>query len=273
MFSYLYKNSNKVLLLFIFILLIQAFDQSFGWGLNLIFPKIYFYTFGTIDEGWNSSIWSENGLVENIQILLLLISITILLNLYLKFNIKVKIIKYFIILELIGLFYFFLEEISWGQHLFGFNSFNIFLAEESILFNKQGETNLHNISNLFNEIPRSLVIIWCILPFFFYQITNKQNIIINIIVPSKKLINISLIISLFVFPDLILGKLNLIDHSSLHIIKNGSFAGFDLQTFFVILISSNYFRLSELQELLFAYYFLWHSFYLKKLLVKNFNIK
>ena len=268
-----YKNSNKFLFLLIFILLIQAFDQSFGWGLNTMFPNIYFYTFGTQDEGWNSFIWDEKGIIETTQIFLLLLSIIILLNIYYKFNLKIRYIKFFIILELIGLFYFFFEEISWGQHLFSFETFDIFLTKESLFYNKQGETNLHNISNLFNELPRSLVILWCILPIFLYKIINRTNIVINIVLPSKNLIIISFTILLFVVPDLVLTKLNLINHSSLHIIKNESFVGYDLRTLFLITISSNYFRLSELQELLFTYYFLWHSFYLKKLLFENFNIK
>ena len=273
--SNLYKTSNKFLYLLIFILLIQAFDQSFGWGMNFMFPNIYFYTFGTQDEGWNPYIWSENGIVETIQILLLLMSIGILLNIYFRFQfgIKNKIIKYFIFFEIIGLLYFFLEEISWGQHIFGFKSFEIFLTNESVFYNKQGETNLHNISNLFNELPRSLVVIWCIFPIFFYKIIKKENIVLRIILPSKKLITISLIISFFVLPDLIMSKLNLIDHSSLHVIKNDSFQSFDKSTLFNLIITSNYFRLSELQELLFSYYFLWHSLYLKELLLKKFNIK
>ena len=271
--SNLNKTSNKFLYLLIFILLIQAFDQSFGWGMNVMFPNLYFYTFGTQDEGWNPYIWSENGIVETIQILLLLMSIGILLNIYFRFQfgIKNKIIKYFIFFEIIGLLYFFLEEISWGQHIFNFKSFDIFLTSESIFYNKQGETNLHNISNLFNELPRSLVIIWCVLPILFYKI-KKENIIQHIILPSKKLITISLIISFFVFPDLIMSKLNLIDHSSLHVIKNDSFQSFDISTLFKLIVTSNYFRLSELQELLFSYYFLWHSLYLKELLLKRFNI-
>ena len=70
-----------------------------------------------------------------------------------------------------------------------------------------------------------------------------------------------------------MGKLNLIDHSSLHIIENDSFQRFDGNAFFILLITSNYFRLSELQELLFSYYFVWHSIYLKHLLTNNINIK
>ena len=81
-FNNLYKNSNIILIVFIVFLLVQAFDQSFGWGMNKIYPEIYFTTFGTKLEGWSIFIWFENGLIETIQITILLTTILILLNLY-----------------------------------------------------------------------------------------------------------------------------------------------------------------------------------------------
>ena len=112
-FNNLYKNSNIILIIFIVFLLIQAFDQSFGWGLNKMHPKIYFMTFGTKDEGWSEFIWFENGLIETIQIIILLITILILLNLYFlkKRFFESALIKRFVIIEIFGLSYFFFEEI------------------------------------------------------------------------------------------------------------------------------------------------------------------
>ena len=268
----IYKISNTILLLFILLLLIQSFDQSFGWGLNLKHPNIYFFTFGTIDEGWNSTIWNENGVVETIQIILLLFAIFILLSFFfLKKNIfDSQLIKSFIILEIIGLSYFFFEEISWGQHFLNFDTSSIFLDKESFLYNHQGEINLHNTSRLFNEFPRILVIIWCSLSIFLIQILNlniKSNLK-KIVIPSKKLIIISFLILMFVFPDLIVSKLNMIDHHKLHIYENGGFKEFNFSMMLKIILSFNFFRLSELQELLFAYYFVWHSIFLKNLLLK-----
>ncbi len=268
----IYKISNTILLLFILLLLIQSFDQSFGWGLNLKHPNIYFFTFGTIDEGWNSTIWNENGVVETIQIILLLFAIFILLSFFfLKKNIfDSQLIKNFIILEIIGLSYFFFEEISWGQHFLNFDTSSIFLDKESFLYNHQGEINLHNTSRLFNEFPRILVIIWCSLSIFLIQILNlniKSNLK-KIVIPSKKLIIISFLILMFVFPDLIVSKLNMIDHHKLHIYENGGFKEFNFSMMLKIILSFNFFRLSELQELLFAYYFVWHSIFLKNLLLK-----
>ena len=98
-----YKNSNLILIAFVIFLLIQAFDQSFGWGMNKIYPEIYFTTFGTQLEGWNVFIWFENGLIETLQVIILLIAILTLLNLYLskKKFLKTGLVKGFIIIEII----------------------------------------------------------------------------------------------------------------------------------------------------------------------------
>ena len=269
----IYKISNIILILLILLLLLQSFDQSFGWGLNKIYPNIYFTTFGTKSEGWSPSIWFENGVTEIIQIILLLFSIYILLSFFFqKKNIfSSLLIKNFIILEIIGLIYFFLEEISWGQNFLNFNTFNIFLDKESFLYNHQGETNLHNTSRLFNEFPRMIVIIWCSLSILIIQNLNLniKSDLRKIVAPSKKLIFISFLIIIFIVPDLIVSKLNMIDHSKLHIIENGNFKGFNFSMMLKIILSFNFLRLSELQELLFAYYFVWHSIFLKNLLLKS----
>ncbi len=270
--SKIFKISNIILILFIIFLLVQAFDQSFGWGLNKMYPNIYFLTFGTKNEGWSTLIWFENGLVEIIQIIFLFFTICILLSLFFQKKIfQSKLINNFIILEIIGLTYFFLEEISWGQQFFNFDTFKIFLDKESFLYNHQGETNLHNTSRLFNEFPRILVIIWCSLSIFIVQYFNLKikSDLKTIIIPNKELLLISSLIILFIIPDLIVSKLNMIDHSKLHIFKDGNFVAFNFSMMLKIVLSFNFLRLSELQELLFSYYFFWHTVFLRDLLFKK----
>lgn len=274
--NYIYNKSNLFLFLFILILMLESFDHQFGWGLNQMFPRFYFVTFGTIYEGWNKSIWHENGLVENLQVVILFFAITILINFYIKLkNLEENSnLKYFIIFEIVCLFYFLLEEISWGQQIFKFETFDLFMHVDSLLYNKQGETNLHNISNLFNELPRALVLIWCIMPIILnIKIKLKESFVLKIIYPSEKLYILSIITIMFFLPDFIISKFNLIDYSDLHIIENGVFIKFNLNMLFLISVSTNYLRLSELQELLYCYYFLWHSIYLKNLFINKFVVK
>ena len=264
-----YKNSNIILVTFIIFLLVQAFDQSFGWGMNKIYPEIYFITFGTKNEGWSEFIWFENGLIETLQIIILSIAILTLLNLYVskKKFFRTGLMKGFIIIEILGLSYFFLEEISWGQHFFKFDTLSIFLDKSNFFFNHQGEVNLHNTSRIFNEFPRILVMLWCSLSIIILRYSKLINPkeFRTIIMPNVKLIFISYLLLIFILPDLIFTKLGMVDFSKLHITENGIFKGFNIGAILSIILSFNFFRLSELQELLFAYYFMWHSLFLRGL--------
>ena len=108
-------------------------------------------------SGYNSLIWFEMGLVEFLQILLIIVSLFFLSQFIKKnFNFSRKSIKIITILYMLGLLYYFFEEISWGQHIFYWQTPNLFTD-----LNHQNETNLHNISSLFNELPRNLLLIWC----------------------------------------------------------------------------------------------------------------
>jgi len=155
------KKLNSIFFIILIIFLIYSFDYSLGWGMNLMFPNIYFFTFGTGNSGYKSFVWNESGLIENFQVIILFITLIQLSFLYFRTKKTFDLFKYFIVINIIGITYIFLEEISWGQHFFNYNSPSILLNKESFLYNKQGEFNIHNISNLFNEIPRTLILIWC----------------------------------------------------------------------------------------------------------------
>ena len=159
-----------------------------------------------------------------------------------------------------------MEEISWGQHFINFKTPNLLLRNDSILNNYQGEFNLHNISNLFNELPKSLVLLWCGFSILLANILKlkNSNIFFILINPNKKLLIISFIILIVAIPNFIVSKFNLIDYQKLHLINNV----YDLKMFFTIILSFNFFRLSELHEFLFSYYFLWHTLFLKEKLLK-----
>ena len=264
----------KILLILLLLLLIYSFDYSLGWGMNLMFPKIYFFTFGLGNQGWNPFIWQENGLIEMIQIIILFITLLILIKLYLNKNFKSKFIKIFLVIEIIGIAYIFFEEISWGQHFIKFKTPELFLNKDSFLYNKQEEFNLHNASNLFNELPRSLILIWCSLSILIYKSINSLKIsnFAIIIEPNKNLLILSYIILILSIPDLIVNKLDLIDNSKLFIFNNDGFERYNLYQLFLSIVSFNFIRFSELQELLFYYYFFWHTIFFRNTLKVN-NIK
>ena len=140
-----------------------------------------------------------------------------------------------------------------------------FLDKNNFLFNHQSETNLHNTSRIFNEFPRILVIIWCSLSIFIFQLLklNRHYDFSIIVIPNKNLVFISYLLLIFILPDLIITKLGMIDHSKLHIVEDGIFERYNFNMMIKIILSFNFLRLSELQEMLFAYYFFWHSIFLK----------
>lgn len=265
------KKLNLYLLVILLIFLIYSFDYSLGWGMNLMYPNIYFFTIGTGNSGYNPFIWNENGLIENVQAIILFITILLLTYLYFaKKNIS-NLLKNFLIINIIGISYIFLEEISWGQHFFNYKSPEIFLDKKNFFYNKQGEFNLHNISNLFNEIPRALILIWCALSIPIIRALNytKINDLNIIIEPDRNLINLSYLILCISLPDLIINKFDLIDNSKLFIFDENGFVKYNLYQLLLSILSFNYIRFSELQELLIFYYFFSHSIFLKNIIIKK----
>lgn len=99
----------------------------------------------------------EPGLIENLTALLLLFALVAGLRAFkLSSGRAFPVFRYWILLLTIGCVYFLGEEISWGQHIFGWET-PAGWAE----INAQAETNLHNLSgigsSLLNVFPRMLV--------------------------------------------------------------------------------------------------------------------
>ena len=239
----------KIFIFFLFFLLLEGFFHFYYY---IISQNLHLLNYRN-QTGYNTIIWSENGLVEFLQIFFLIISIiflTIFLKKkFLKMNFYLKI---FMTLYCLGILYYFFEEISWGQHIFGWHTPEIFSK-----INKQNETNIHNISSIFNELPRNLLLIWCTLSFFFFRFLKpKYPNFSKIIYPSLNLKFISILILVFFVPDLIIDKLDLAPG---HPAKNET--EIFLNNLFEI-ISFNFVRLSELQELFFNFYIVCHSYYL-----------
>ena len=253
-------NSKKVLIYFLFLLLVFLFEgilcqpqidivikRQLGDFMPFKFCKIDFF----------SKFWEENGVIENFQSFFLLASIILLLKINKSQSKENKIANLFFTLHIIGLIYYLGEEISWGQHFFNWGSPEFFNK-----YNHQNEINLHNISNLFDQLPRSLVLIWCglsvpimLLLNIFYKFDRK---IFSLIYPGKKLIFVSVILLAFVLPDLIIDKFNLHPGPS-PIIKP-----FFNSAYFYDIISFNFLRLSELHELIFSFYFFYYAYLVNK---------
>ena len=207
-----------------------------------------------------SNYWNENGFIENLQVIFVLISIILLIKLKFKFK-GLNFTQIFLIIKIFALIYYLGEEISWGQHFFKWNSPEIFQE-----LNNQKETNLHNISNLFDQLPRAFVYFWCTFIVILANLnifkTKLSEEIFIIISPNKKLIYISSLLLIVSFPDII------VDLFNLHPGHYNEFGDIPEAIFFDN-ITLNFIRLSELHELIFSFYFLCYSIFLNKSFLKK----
>ena len=246
-----FKSNLRNFIILIVILLIEGLIHHYYYFIS---SSINFLEFRN-QSGHNKLIWDENGFVEILQAILLFFSIILFFK-YLKISSQkaVQANKYISYLYLIALLYYFFEEISWGQHIFGWKTPDFFMK-----INSQNETNIHNASSLFNELPRNFLFIWCAFSFFFIKFLKFLNDEFKyFIFPNKNLKFISFMILFFFLPDFFVDKFDLAP-------GHPAYDKFDikLNTFFDV-FTFNFIRLSELQELLFNYYILTHSYYLSK---------
>ena len=104
--------------------------------------------------GDDSLLKKEFGIIENLTVLLLLVSIGFCIAAFRaagRFTAP-KTLKPWIIILILGATYFALEEISYGQHMFGWET-----GETWKELNNQQETNLHNVHPLFDQLPRAVL--------------------------------------------------------------------------------------------------------------------
>jgi len=96
----------------------------------------------------------EAGIIENLTVLFLIIAIGFCIASLRRVG-RLGLshyLKAWLVLMMLGSAYFALEEISYGQHLFGWEA-----AETWKELNDQDETNLHNVHAIFDQVPRALL--------------------------------------------------------------------------------------------------------------------
>lgn len=105
----------------------------------------------TLDE--KRAFYGEYGIAEGIQEITL--CACLLFSLYILRHLKPdqnRWIKIWIGIAAFGCFYVFGEEMSWGQKFFGWST-----PEKWAELNTQAETNIHNASQIFNRVPRTIL--------------------------------------------------------------------------------------------------------------------
>jgi len=96
----------------------------------------------------------EDGVIENLTVLFLVVAIGFCIASLRQFRHSQlpRSLRVWLMLLILGASYFALEEISYGQHLFGWEAEGTW-AE----INDQQETNLHNVHPIFDQLPRALL--------------------------------------------------------------------------------------------------------------------
>ena len=121
--------------------------------------------------------------------------------------------------------------------------------------------------NLFNQIPRNLVLIWCSSSFILIKLNLRKldsYRLKEFILPNENLKYISYLLIFFLIPNFIVSNLEFLEFADREVSSHERL----LKTL-SILISFNFIRLSELHELIFDYYIISHSYYLYILMKKN----
>jgi hypothetical protein len=100
-------------------------------------------------------VFGELGIIENFTFIILFIAIVLgIKSISLMKAFPFPLFRWWIGLLVVGCIYYAGEEISWGQHWFGWVT-----PDSWIDVNDQGETNLHNTSALLDQVPRMLLTI------------------------------------------------------------------------------------------------------------------
>jgi len=117
--------------------------------LVVLFPFVWFAVVGN-----DRMLKGEAGIIENATVLFLVAAIGFCIS-----SIRLssrqglsRLLKGWLLIMILGSAYFALEEISYGQHMFGWGT-----SETWKELNDQDETNLHNVHALFDQVPRAIL--------------------------------------------------------------------------------------------------------------------
>ena len=117
--------------------------------LVILFPLVWFAVVGS---DW--LLKGEAGIIENMTVLFLVVAIGFNVSSISRAN-RLALpgfLNAWLFMLILGAAYFALEEISYGQHMFGWGT-----GETWKELNDQEETNLHNVHALFDQVPRLLL--------------------------------------------------------------------------------------------------------------------
>ncbi|MEM6999124.1 MAG: hypothetical protein AAF419_04750 [Pseudomonadota bacterium] len=144
------------------------------WLCLPVLVALFPYVMRIINIESDQYVFGEQGIIENFTFLILAIAIVLGIKAIFRMEtFPFAFFKWWIGLLVVGCIYYAGEEISWGQHWFGWVT-----PDGWMDVNDQGETNLHNTSALLDQVPRMLltlaaVVGGIIIP-LYYKFTDTQ---------------------------------------------------------------------------------------------------
>lgn len=156
---------------------------------------------------WHRLIKSEYGVLQNLTVLFLLPAVVIGVMIFFRRRELPRGVGWVMLLGALAALYFAGEEVSWGQTYFRFGT-----PEALRAINKQREFNLHNTSNIFNNVPRQLMLVatvvgGCVLPLVLGKRLARPEVRQGPwywLIPTWRLVPISLLAVLSNIPEKIL---------------------------------------------------------------------
>jgi len=106
---------------------------------------------------YRSFVDGERGLIELATPLVALIAAVLGAKCWPRLRNAPPLVRAWVVLVTLACVYLAGEELSWGQHLLGWET-----PEPVKALNDQGETNLHNVSSWFDQKPRLALELWII---------------------------------------------------------------------------------------------------------------
>ncbi len=145
------------------------------------------------DESWEALLANETGIIENLTVFLLLPAVVLGVAIFLRRRELPRGIGIVMLLMALAALYFAGEECSWGQVYFGWET-----PESFAEINDQNETNIHRTSNIFNNVPRTLMTIGTvvggiILPLVLIGAKFTPSEPLYWIVPNYRLVVVSIL--------------------------------------------------------------------------------
>lgn len=156
---------------------IEQTDVSFA--VSVILPLAVYFSHFAI-KGWDPTVYrrfvhGELGATELLTLLFLGYAMVLSVKVFRHARASgQKLFAAWMAIMLVGSFYFFGEEASWGQHVFGWQT-----PENWAASNDQSETNLHNMGgvmgSLLDQVPRNILTLCAFVFGFAYPLWRKKR--------------------------------------------------------------------------------------------------